>query len=293
MGEPVALEARGRTEHVEVAGQRVALLRGRVPSVFDPEYIEFQHYEGGQAERDAASVEGLNAEPWLNVLERYEPGVPEALEAILSDRDWGARVRGRVVDLGAGTCWAAARLSQVGAVDEVFAVDLSPVFLSTVGARVFECKRGEADKLRLVASNFENTGLDSGSCDAVFLIAALHHALAPVKVIMEVRRILSPGGSLFVVETPASILGIERRRRDGLAEWKRSRCAEIAYTRRQLEYVVSCGGMEVVTTKPLSGFSKSPWKRIMRWALRRTDLEHVFLPAMYLFVARPTATEHS
>lgn len=277
----------GSSTEVEVGGQAVPLSLGHLPRPDEPEFREFAHYEDGQADRDASRVTGPHEEPWCNVVETYEPGIPEALESILGDPIWGKAVRGRVVDLGAGTCWAAARLSLVPEVEDVCALDLSPRFLRTVGARVFVARGGDPGKLRFVASSFERTGLASGSVDVAFLIAAIHHALAPIKVLREVRRILSPSGVLFMIETPAAVVGVEARRRNALVETRESGCTEVAYTRKEFEYLIGCGGLELAEVKPLSGYSKRLWKRAGRKFMRAAGVEHLLLPACYLFVAQP------
>src|ERR1700733_13743444 len=115
--------------------------------------------------------------------ERYRPGPPvEAVEWVLPER-------GRtVVDLGAGT-GALTRLL-IGRADEVVAVEPD----DRMRAVLAEAGPGA----RAVAGRGESTPLPDASVDAV-LASSSWHWMDTVPTLLEVGRILVPGGTLAVM----------------------------------------------------------------------------------------------
>lgn len=259
---------------------------GTVPAPRDLEYPEYLHYEDGSADRAAAAVAGPHAEPWLNVIAAYEPGSMPQLEQLLAHPRLGPRVRGKVLDLGAGTCWATARLSLVPAVEEVTAVDLSPSFLAGTGNRMLDVCGADRAKVRLVASTFERVPRPDATFDTMFLIAAIHHALAPIRVLREAFRLLKPTGSLFVLETPALPREIASRRDQGIAISRATGTTEIAYTRDELLYLLRCGGFVIDEAVPSEGLSPRLPQRWARRALRALRLETRLMTVGFIFAAR-------
>ena len=259
---------------------------GTVPSSRDLEYPEYLQYEDGTADRAAAKVAGPHAEPWQNVIAAYEPGSAPQLEQLLAHPRLGPRVRGKVLDLGAGTCWATARLSRVPAVEEVTAVDLAPSFLAGTGNRMLEICGADRSKVRLLASTFERIPRPDASFDTMFLIAAIHHALAPIRVLREAFRMLKPTGTLFVLETPALPREIEARRRQGIEISRATGTTEIAYTRAELEYLLRCGGFVIDEAVASDGLSPRRAQRWVRRALRALRLESRWMTVGFLFAAR-------
>ena len=242
-------------------------------------------YESGAAEIDAAAVPGPFEEPWQNVVAAFEPGSEPTLRQALADPAVSARLTGRVLDLGAGSCWATALLSQVKPVREVVALDLSEGFLRRVGTRMIGRLNADVRKITFAVSTFEAVPFDDGYFDAVFAIAALHHSLAPLRALIEVRRVLRPGGVLVVVECPPPLFGIRSARERAIAESRRTGATEFALTRGELEYLMRHAGFDEPAFVPQTGLSINPFKKWARLALRRLQLEHFVLAAGYYIVA--------
>ena len=117
--------------------------------------------------------------------ERYRPGPPvEAVEWILP----ATAPVGRVVDLGAGT-GALSRLL-VGRADEVVAVEPD----DRMRAVLTESVPG----VRAVAGRGESIPLPDASVDAV-LASSSWHWMDPVPTLLEVGRVLVPGGTLAAI----------------------------------------------------------------------------------------------
>ena len=257
------------------------IVRGTLPLPGSLEYVEMMKYESGAADRDAANVPGVHAEPWLNVLDAFEPGAAPALGEALADPAFGPRIAGRVVDLGAGTCWATAEISKLARVEEVVALDLSERFLETVGRRIIARLEGRAEKVRFAVSAFDSIPFPDSYFDCAVLIAALHHAIAPVRVLLEAKRVVRPEGILLVIEQPPAVLSISRRRREGLALMAETGATEIAYTRGELDYLLACAGFGWRRFEAVRLFSPNPLKNLARRALRVARLEHLVLSVGY------------
>lgn len=101
----------------------------------------------------------------------------------------------RLLDLGAGDgilgCLAAA------AGHQVTLVDLSDAQLERARSRA---RREGLPDLTCVQSDFTSTGLPDSSFDRVLLSHALHHAGDPPSLLREARRLLSPGGILWILD---------------------------------------------------------------------------------------------
>ncbi len=115
--------------------------------------------------------------------ERFRPGPPEAaVEWVLP-----GHVR-RIVDLGAGTGGLTRRL--VGRADEVVAVEPDD--------RMREVLQQAVPEARALAGRGESIPLDDGSADAV-LASSSWHWMELVPTLLEVGRVLVPGGALGVM----------------------------------------------------------------------------------------------
>lgn len=108
-------------------------------------------------------------------------------------RDLVASARGRVVELGAGTCENARHL---GAVDEYVAVE------PAVGMRSLAEQNlaGRPFRSRYLEAPAENVPLDAGSFDTVLCTFVLCTIPDPAAALAEAKRLLKPGGTLLVLE---------------------------------------------------------------------------------------------
>jgi SAM-dependent methyltransferase len=251
-----------------------------------PEYREMMKYESGSANADAARQTGPPQEPWLNVLEQCEPGVPPALDFALTDPTVAPLVRGRVIDLGAGTCWVTARLSKLERVEHVVALDTSERFLTDVGTNVIRHYGGVADKISFAIGSFNDIPFPAASFDTVCLVAAIHHSLSPIKTLLEARRVLKPGGALLVIESPSSVLQIRQRRLHSIAISRSSGATELCYTKGELEYMLRHAGFDAVTFHPVAANTRGPLRKLLRAGLRATGLEDHVRPPTYVIAAR-------
>ncbi len=242
-------------------------------------------YESGLADRWAKARTGRHPEPWLNVLEACEPGVPPALDYAIATPAISRYIRGRALDMGAGTCWATAKLSTLSAIDEVVALDMSERFLTDVGPRIIEHFGGVPAKIGFAVGSFNHVPLPDASFDCAWLISAIHHSLSPVKTLLEARRLLRPDGTLFVLEGPSSVLQIRQRRLHSIAMSHLTNSTEMNYTKGELEYLIRHAGFEP-TAYPVATNTRGIVRKALRAGLRATGLEGYVRPAMYVIVCR-------
>jgi SAM-dependent methyltransferase len=156
---------------------------------------------------------------------RAEPGLPEVPPGHPHAGIWRLRARHfrrgmgllrarlgtgpwHVLEVGAGCCWAAARLvaqgHQVTAVD----VNLDPEDGLPAADRLLP----EPEQLARAEAEMDALPLAAGSFDVVLATGALHYARRPDRTLVELRRVTRRGGLLLVLDSP-----VYRRRRDGNA----------------------------------------------------------------------------
>jgi SAM-dependent methyltransferase len=109
----------------------------------------------------------------------------------------------RVLDVGAGSCWASLQLASGG--HSAVAVDLSlDADLGLFAARSAALPRAEAE--------MEALPLEPGLFDLVLCVGSLHYAARPSRALVELRRVTRKGGCLVSFASP-----VFRRREDGEA----------------------------------------------------------------------------
>ncbi len=129
--------------------------------------------------------------------------------------DWLQRERPKgqaIVDVGAGCCWAAQRLSERGHQVAALDINLDPQDgLTAVG-------EDQDPGIERIEADMEFLPLSASCADVVLLNGSLHYARCPQNVVAEARRILKPSGSLVILDSP-----LYRRSNDGEAMVKKKR----------------------------------------------------------------------
>jgi len=262
-------------------------VRGKPLDPSRREFVEMDYYQSGKADAGARVFAGPDAQPWERVLEHHEPLVPPAMRWLLSHPALASRIRGKVIDLGAGTCWTTALLSQHPLVDQVWAFDMSERFLLTTGRDMFLRWKGVEQKLRIAIGDFNALPFGEGEFDSAFLIACLHHSVTPFLTLTEALRCVKRGGRVFVLEHPTATLSVRKGRAMAL-ELSRGAATEVCYTAGELEYLLQRACL------PLNGksatFRRYPvdthtrgWRWLVRRGLRHTGLEAVLRPTVFIY----------
>jgi SAM-dependent methyltransferase len=142
-----------------------------------------------------------HAASWRARARRFREGLRFAGQG-LGDGPW------RVLEVGAGSCWASAQLLAAG--HQVAAVDLSldPEDGLLAAERFLPPEAG----LPRAEADMEALPLEAGRFELVLAIDALHYAPRLVRTLVELRRVLQRRGALLVLESP-----VYSRREDGEA----------------------------------------------------------------------------
>lgn len=108
-----------------------------------------------------------------------------------------------VIDLGCGAGWVSAKLSQLGSVEHIFAIDSDLKLLNQMVPPVTELLHGDISKIEAVHGLFSPLLLPDNSVDLIVSSSAFHHAEDLFALVRECFRVLEPGGKLVILnETP-------------------------------------------------------------------------------------------
>jgi len=100
-----------------------------------------------------------------------------------------------IADLGAGNTWMSRRLALAG--HRVVAVDLDTDPTDGLGARVLS----EFD-FDAVQAEFDRLPIPNEVCDLAIFNGAIHYSTDPATTMAEALRVLRPGGSVIILDTP-------------------------------------------------------------------------------------------
>jgi SAM-dependent methyltransferase len=271
----------------------IEIIHGRLPEPNERAYREMMHYQSDQAEKDAAATPGDSDEPWENVIRLHEPLSHYALDWITSHPELGNAVRGKVLDIAAGSCWLTGLTSKRDTVDGVWALDLSERFLTETGLRIIRRLQGNEEKVRFAVGDFNHMPFADNFFDCGFLFSALHHSLSPVSLLREAIRCIRPGGSLFVLESPRSVLTIPRDRQHSLLISARA-VTELCYTKAELEYIVRFAAIPFpgeagahCEFHRLPSPHPKPVKEAVKLVLRALHMEDFVKPPTYVIQVIP------
>jgi len=110
------------------------------------------------------------------------------------------RLARRVLDIGCGSCDLVSHLAEAYG-QEVTGVDISddcfPARRRTPDGNHFHCLKRDATRMAFAADK---------SADAVVTMWALHEIDRPKALLREVRRVLRPGGEIFIIDFPKDSL---------------------------------------------------------------------------------------
>ena len=114
----------------------------------------------------------------------------------------------RVLDIGAGNCWASWRLAARGA--SVVAVDVSRVKYEGLESGAVQIA-GHGHYFERVLGEMENLPFEDGSVDGCLFYATLHHSHNLRVAFAEAARVLRPGGVVLAIHE--GVTGVLRNNR--------------------------------------------------------------------------------
>ncbi len=157
----------------------------------------------------------------------------------------GIFVYGRVLELGAGSCWLTSEISKLKGVEEVYALDFSEVLLEKIAPHMMRHLKAEVAKITCVVGDFNDTCFPDLAFDTVVCDAALHHADDLPRVLKEVHRVLAADGVFIAMREPIlsrwTWRSARQKKRFGLHE-RRQGVTENIYSFQDWENAFRCAG---------------------------------------------------
>lgn len=111
----------------------------------------------------------------------------------------GEPIHGQVLEIGAGTGWASALMSQMPAVQHVDVLEYDPYCVDTLIPQVFKVLNGDVSKAARVYGSFHRIQ-PTEHYNVIVSIGALHHAEDLEQVLLQCFKALKPGGWLIATE---------------------------------------------------------------------------------------------
>lgn len=148
------------------------------------------------------------------------------------------KIRGKVLEMGAGSCWLGSELSKIDAVTEVVCLDISEPILVKIAPHVMDHLNADENKITRVVGDFNKMNFESGMFNFVIFDAALHHipSESMKRVLKEVKRVLRDDGIGVGIRepflSPVPIYNFFSKRSFGY-QGKRAGAVENVFTYRQ------------------------------------------------------------
>lgn len=201
--------------------------------------------------------------------------ITDALEQQLLFELLGSVADKKLLDVGCGDGALASELARRGAI--VTGLDADPAMIAAAQWRADI----EATQLRLIEGQAERLPFDDAAFDYVLAVTVLCFVRDAERAVMEMTRVLKPGGRLVIGELGRwSLWALHRRIRGWLGDptWR----AAMFRTAVELRGLVGAAGLDVVEIRgavhyPPSGFAAQLLASVDLWLGRQTTLGSSFI----------------
>jgi len=122
-------------------------------------------------------------------------GLLEEFELAISE----SNIKGKIIDVAAGTCWTSALLSKIKTVSEIDVVEFSYHRISELAKLTIASLGGDLNKINRYLGSFYDIKKPDEHYDIVMLSQAYHHAEFPLKLFHECDRVLKKGGQMIII----------------------------------------------------------------------------------------------
>jgi ubiquinone/menaquinone biosynthesis C-methylase UbiE len=137
----------------------------------------------------------LDVEGWRKRFETKGREIYDRRDAIVAAT--GVKAGDGVADVGAGTGLFSVLFARKVAPGKVYAVDIAPRFLASIGRRA----RAEGlENVVTVKGSDRSIEVPAASVDLVFVCDTYHHFEHPAETLASIKRALRPGGALVIVD---------------------------------------------------------------------------------------------
>ena len=260
-----------RARIISVDVDRLACARCRRTFNVNSNFIQMLPANIGENREDGAwkslPYEGMNKPAWLALLHKKDR-VLYFYESVLPRMDF----QGKVLEIGAGTCWASALIKKKYPADFVVASDISTYALEK-GLSVARVLESSIDYR--IACDAERLPFSDEYFDVVLSNATIHHFSSPQKGVCEMWRVLKRGGKCYALGEVASGAPFKSILTSRLGSFGKRSCSlgieERVYSLREWNQFFTQGGFEVVAIS----FDKTWRYKLYDW----------FAPLYYRFLS--------
>lgn len=148
-------------------------------------------------------------------MSKYIARINDGRQKILPRLYKEVEFKGKILELGAGSCWFTSCLSRLRLVDQIYCLDFSEFLLENIAPHIMEYLKADINKITRIIGDFNRLYFDDGEFDYIVFDASLHHV--PVndidRVLIEIYRVLKKNGKIVAIREPFSgIFGIAKKR---------------------------------------------------------------------------------
>ena len=137
-----------------------------------------------------------SSQNWIAAMRKEKFRIPELL------RRNGVDFHGRILEIGAGSCWFSSLLSKFPEVEEVYALDFSGRILLEIAPAVMDYLGADAAKIVRVRGSFYDLTRLNKKFDLVVCDETLHHAADLGKLLKQIYRVLRDDGLIVSMREP-------------------------------------------------------------------------------------------
>lgn len=187
-----------------------------------------------------------------------------------------------ILELGGGQCWASCIVKRKFPAAHVTGTDISPFAVASVGKweHVFGA---EID--RKTACPSDNTPFPDCSFDLIFCYQAAHHFATHRRSLLEIKRILRPGGVAIYLHEPACRAYLHKLAK-ARVNAKRPEVPEDVLVYRRIEEVAGHLGLTAETRFAPTVTNRGPTETLYYLVLRRIAFLQSLLPCTVDIVFR-------
>jgi SAM-dependent methyltransferase len=251
-----------------------------VLSIEDKQRIEIEYWR--DSEHESPESDSI-----LNILNKMSDA--SVLIECLGRHQRDLARGGRVLELGAGQGWASCVYKRLYPSAQVIATDLSPYAVQSVQKweRLFEVSVDHAYACKSYATQEADA-----SVDRIFCFAAAHHFLEHRKTLVEINRILKPGGAAYYFHEPTTprfwyrlVFRHVNSNRPEVPE-------DVLITSR-LKELAQKAGLDLTVDYHPSLTKRGPLETVYFYVQARLPFLQRFLPSTANLVFRKASTGHS
>ncbi len=187
-----------------------------------------------------------------------------------------------VLELGGGQCWASCIVKRQFPSARVVGTDISPFAVASVNKwqHMFGVKIDQVAACRSYATQFENS-----SFDLIFAYAAAHHFVKQRRSLVEISRLLRPGGAALYLHEPACRQYVHRLAVARI-KLKRPEVPEDVLVYPHLRTLAAEAGLNVKTHFAPTLTNRGPVETIYYYILRKAAFLQDLLPCTVDIVFR-------